>query len=536
MDEDIHLPWDRASLEALLRKIVETGEASKVDLKRSFEMADGPQQAEFLKDVAAIANTYNHHYRNHGFLIFGAQNNAIVGCAFPDNEDHLQARVDDLVKRYLGPFITTHIFQFSEGDKQWGAVVIPPTRSAPHVFIADIHKRVRGEVYVRSGTTTTKAQPEDYARFFRQYLEEQTYVFHENISDLRRTVTALEKRLPQSKRNLPSGADDTEFEPQSQPQTATPAPTRSLTDRINAALVKEEDLIARSLLEEARKIDGFLRSGEVPWACQVLDKQRTTETLQKIEEVCQELWLAIISLAARDEKGAYDDALLRAVSYLAKAVDPPLGVSFTELGRNLRYYPLIVALYLICITGVSKKRDKLLKKVLKLELQGRSRYDEPLPITYALFMIRRAGEFFQPLHQDHPRTRLCDPIATFIKSLTDRLLDSDDPLWDKETDFYAGECVLSISPLDSLEKATNRPMIGHPSSGLFLYASEATPIINRFLRKEIGWIQRLFDRPLDEVLAEFDKMAPQLASPGCWTTGFAGGALEAAFPDKAKSH
>jgi hypothetical protein len=31
MDDDLHLLWDRESLEALLRKIVSTGETTKVD-------------------------------------------------------------------------------------------------------------------------------------------------------------------------------------------------------------------------------------------------------------------------------------------------------------------------------------------------------------------------------------------------------------------------------------------------------------------------------------------------------------------------
>lgn len=71
MDSDLHLPWDRESLEALLRKVLQTGETGKVDLKRSFEIVDGAHQAELLKDLSAIANTYDHHYFNHGFIIFG---------------------------------------------------------------------------------------------------------------------------------------------------------------------------------------------------------------------------------------------------------------------------------------------------------------------------------------------------------------------------------------------------------------------------------------------------------------------------------
>jgi predicted HTH transcriptional regulator len=184
MDDEMHLPWDRQSLEDLLRKVIPTGETSKVDLKRDFELSDVPHQAELLKDISAIANTYNQHYRNHGFVVFGVEQTSLVGCTFPDNEDHVQASIDDLIKKYLGQFITTHLFIFSDADKQWGVLVVPPTRNAPHVFINDVHKRYRGDVYVRNGTMTVKAQPEDYVRFFGQRLEEHTYELRQTVSDL----------------------------------------------------------------------------------------------------------------------------------------------------------------------------------------------------------------------------------------------------------------------------------------------------------------------------------------------------------------
>jgi hypothetical protein len=61
MDEELHIPWDRESLKELLKKIVaSTGvETSKIDLKSIFSLEGVPQQAEFLKDVSSIANTYS---------------------------------------------------------------------------------------------------------------------------------------------------------------------------------------------------------------------------------------------------------------------------------------------------------------------------------------------------------------------------------------------------------------------------------------------------------------------------------------------
>lgn len=149
MDEELHLPWDRDSLKELLLKVVSTGETTKVDMKSVFDLRNTQQQAELVKDVSAIANTYSHNYRNHGFIVFGANQKKIVYTNFSDNEDHLQASIDDLTTKYIGPFVTTHLFIFEEDKQQWGALVVPPTRNAPHVFISDIHKRYRGDIYVR---------------------------------------------------------------------------------------------------------------------------------------------------------------------------------------------------------------------------------------------------------------------------------------------------------------------------------------------------------------------------------------------------
>src|SRR3989344_5060985 len=106
MEEELHLPWDQDTLETLLRKVVSIGENTKVDLKRSFDLSIVQQQAELLKDISALANTYDYHYKNYGFILFGVAETEITYTTFPSNKDHLQATIDDLVKKYIGPFIT----------------------------------------------------------------------------------------------------------------------------------------------------------------------------------------------------------------------------------------------------------------------------------------------------------------------------------------------------------------------------------------------------------------------------------------------
>jgi hypothetical protein len=537
MNDDIHLPWDRQSLQALLLRIISTGEMDKADLKKSFDLSDSPHQAELLKDLSAIANTYSHHYRNHGFLIFGAEGSSVVGCTFPNTEDHLQTSVDDLVKRFLGPFVTTHLFLFSAEGKHWGAIVIPPSRNVPHVFMNDIHKRYRGDVYVRSGTTIVKAQPEDYARFFRQHLEAHTYEFQQTVNDLQRQVSTLTERLNslysaaghgQQFRPIAEGAQDSAQKISDQ---ELHIPDKTVSERIRDKLAREEDVVAKGLFEEVRKINAFLDSNEIPWAAQVTDKQTTEEILRKIETVSSEFWRAVIELMMKDEKGIYHDALIRAFSYLARMVEPPTGVTYNQLGQGLRYYPVFVTLLLICIIGTTKKRNILLKSILKLNLRARSHYDFSLPITYVPHLIRRAQDFFQTSYEGYPQTRSCDSVGMYTKSMLDRFLTPDDPLWDKDTEFYRGEYLLSLSAMDSVD-----PLIEQPSLGVYLFASHARPIITQFLEDNRDWLTKVFNRPLDQILSAFDQTAESVVrGAGCIATGFTSGALKAAFPEKVKN-
>jgi hypothetical protein len=528
----MHVPWDRASLEELLRELVSRGEMSKVDLKSTFDVASTPAQGELLKDISAIANTYNHHYRNHGFIIFGCQNNKITCTAFPGNEDHVQATIDDLVRHYVGPFVTTHLYIFNHKGKQWGTLVIPPTRSAPHVFINNIHKRSKGDIYVRSGTITEKAQPGDYARFFRQHLEEHTYEFQRSISDLQSDVSALSAELKKIKtRKAPAKPTTTKsakreavIEPHAEPG--------SITETVESLLAKHEDPIAKGLLSEVRKIHDLLAATDIPWDINTVNKQQIQDILSKLEQVGVEYWSAISALVLRDETGRYDDAVIQSVTYLARQIEAPAHTPFTAWGTNFRYLPLVVTLYLITIIGVAKKRAGLLSRLFKINLEGRSHYDEPVPIAYILFFIRRADEIFQPLHSGYPQQRWCDAVASYVKSLIDRILNPDVFLWDKEREFFTGEFVLCLSPIDIVDKTSKRPMLGHPSSGLYVYFSEAEPIIKRFLGNEKKFLAEIFDRPLREILSEFDSTARNLQKSGCWASGFVGGAVEAAFPEK----
>jgi hypothetical protein len=193
----------------------------------------------------------------------------------------------------------------------------------------------------------------------------------------------------------------------------------------------------------------------------------------------------------------------------------------------------VVSLYVIFITAVSKKRYALIKQILELRLASRSPYEEPESLPSVLFNIRRAGQVFQTQHPGYPNQGWTDAVGSVIESILQRAINVDDPTWNRREAYFIGEFILCLTPLDVVDRDTKMPSIQHPSSGLFLYMSEANPIIKRFLRTESKSVAQIFERPFSDILKDFDKTAVNLLSGRPWAHGFAGGALREAFPELA---
>jgi Putative DNA-binding domain len=283
VDFELHLPWENSVLESLLLKVIRTGETIKVDFKRQLNITTAEHHAELLKDISALANTYAYAYQNHGFLIIGVTGNQLTHAAFDQSADALQARIDELVKNYIEPFIPTQVSVFGSGAQTWGAIVVLPSRTAPHVFVKDIAKRCRGDIFVRRGTTTDKASPSDYVRFFRLHLDEHTYELRQQLDDLRREVSVLKtERLSFAKseklETKGSGIikEETPKIITAGQQVLSEEPSLDLLQAIDRAFAREADPIVSQLLDEARKIKSFLDTDEIPWALSHVDKQNAT--------------------------------------------------------------------------------------------------------------------------------------------------------------------------------------------------------------------------------------------------------------------
>jgi Putative DNA-binding domain len=533
MKEELHLPWQNDELRELLLDVIKTGETAKVDFKLEFNLGTAEQQGELLKDISAFANTYDPSYRNHGFIIFGVEINQLKGCRFDDNADALQARIDDLIKNNIGPFISTQLRIFEADDKKWGVIVIPPTRSSPHVFIRDMHKRNKGDIYVRKGTITEKAFPEDFARFFRVQLEEGTYELKQEIHNLNSEIAQIKKSLE----SLEVCRKDETISKKMTIETSAlkitkPKEKLTLLKAIDDVFSVKNDPITTGIKDETRKIINHINSESIPWNLTISNKDIGDQVLHDIENASNFLWEALAKILSNDDTGRYDDDIIKSIAYLAQYIEAPVGKAYTEVGVCVRYLPLVVSLYIIFIVGVSKKRNELLRKVLLVNISRRSHYDAPLNIQEVFWFIRRADAIFQTQNPQYPNSKWCDSVGIYIKMLLNRILSIDDPLWNIENAFFVGEFILCLSPMEYADKTSKVEVSGFPSPGAFLYFDAATPIIKRFLREDGEDIKSVFRRDFKEMLEGFDKNAARLIPFACHGSGFVSGAVEAAYPKK----
>src|SRR3989338_4867145 len=81
------LPWNNGELETLLRGVISHGtEVAKIDFKTEIETITNEQKADLLKDIIAIANTFDNRYEDHGFIIYGVKAKAITGITTTESD------------------------------------------------------------------------------------------------------------------------------------------------------------------------------------------------------------------------------------------------------------------------------------------------------------------------------------------------------------------------------------------------------------------------------------------------------------------
>lgn len=524
MDTTLHLPWTNEVLEELVLKTVKMGETTKLDFKSIWSLGSPGERAEFAKDVQAMANSMDPSYRNHGFLILGAKPGELVYSAFAENADKMQSTVDQVLREHLGPFVPTQVRQFGSGRKTWGVIVVPPSRNAPHIFVRDTDKFKRGDIFIRVGTTTAKAEPADFARFFRIHLEDHGRELRDELRDLQREVEKLKTAggaaaVPASLATSHSQTASAPVAPEAEPVTPT-----GVLDVVQRALKKATDPVGAALTTESAELRRFLLSKEIPWDLNNVSRVNGPAFIDAINERASPLWKALATVVENDDGGVYDGAVLEVLNDLAFDPQSPSGTTFTGYGTGIRLYPLTMALYIVFMVGLRKKRLKLLKEVASLSLSRRSHHEEPLPIGTALMYVRRASDVFQTVQENYPKQGWCDAVGSYVHRWMNAHLFPEFSVLERHEHFlYIGEFVLSLL-------AASSENLRRPAPGAFFFSDESDAIIRRYLKTENSVLKELFGIQLKPALERFDGMGHQIANAGgCWGDGFQRGATELVF-------
>jgi hypothetical protein len=231
-----------------------------------------------------------------------------------------------------------------------------------------------------------------------------------------------------------------------------------------------------------------------------------------------------------DEQLEYEDELIKGLTYLSENYEAPLGKRHNDYARSIRYYPLVVLLYISFITGISQKRVGYLKKLLALKLRARTSMGIADSIVYALFYLRDADEAFKTLHPSYPNSTWCDSIASYLFQTLKTYIVSEDLLLDYESLYFQGEFALCLTPLD----VTPRDTLWHvtrPSSGAYLYYDHARYAIKNLLSGEKQVLENIYSKPLKDILALFDSSVNKLIPFSCSASGFAGKAVASAYTE-----
>lgn len=531
----LHIPWTNEALEKLVLDIINTGETAKLDFKSVWDISTKEQKAELARDIQAMANSYDPVYRNHGFLILGAKPGQLLCTTFAENADKMQATVDQILREHIGPFVSTQVRQFGSGDKMWGVIVVRPSNGAPHVFIRDAGKYNRGDVWVRVGTTSSKAEPADFGRFFRTHLEDFGREWRDEVRDVQREFERLKAEIEELKSKPATAPAAIAPAPQVTTEdrkgpvaptstTPTPAPV-SVLESVKRGFKKNADPISLGLLEQTNAIQEFLGSKDLPWDLNNVTKESGRAVIDKLEEKAGTFWKILATVIDNDDEGKYDDDVIEALGLLAFEPEVPTGTTFTDWGTRIRYMPLVMSLYVVFLVGLQNKRYSLLKRAMGLTLLPKQYAEDALPIGTALFYVRGVSEVFQVLRDDYPERRWCDSIGNYAQRWINLHLYPEMPKLERNKHmFYVAEFVLSLLPA----AAEN---IERPASGQFYFMSESAPIIRRYLKSEGSALKDLFGRDFKTALERFDQWGPKIALSGnCWGDGFQAGATELVFP------
>ncbi len=132
--------------------IIDRGESESIDFKREVDLSTKNKKAEFIKDIITLANSTE----NSSFLVIGIDDDKKIIGSTPLKEEQIQ----QLCYTYINPSIRLTLKEIFASDKLVIFIEIFPD-GKPFSIVRDIDFLKKGDAFIRYGTTTQKASPQD---------------------------------------------------------------------------------------------------------------------------------------------------------------------------------------------------------------------------------------------------------------------------------------------------------------------------------------------------------------------------------------
>jgi hypothetical protein len=160
--------------------LVKNGERKDVDFKRLLSLDTARKKSEFIKDISSIANSTDYI----GYLIIGVEDDGEIVGSDPIEEE----RIQQIAHGYIDPPIDIEILMFEKNNKNISILVIKPTLK-PHKISRDSDNLEKGTVYVRHGTVTFKATPDEIVA-----MSESKKIYVSDLKELRQGMKYSQTR------------------------------------------------------------------------------------------------------------------------------------------------------------------------------------------------------------------------------------------------------------------------------------------------------------------------------------------------------
>ncbi|MEP0885170.1 hypothetical protein NDI49_26825 [Trichocoleus sp. ST-U3] len=255
-----------------------------------------------------------------------------------------------------------------------------------------------------------------------------------------------------------------------------------------------------------------------PWDLSKQNQPQCQQCIEYLEAQSERFVRILATIVYHDQNTQFVTSIAKAFKILARQALPS-NTTFTYESSYIRLYPLALAMYTLFIVGVQEEREKLLRTVLRIPWNRQADLPPNLPLIDVLSYIHYYSDsIFNAVLGGSPYFA---PIAERIKRVLIPWIE--ELLLDTDAAFYQGEFVLGLADIEVPPYSLDKKLLS--LQGLYLYHSQARPILTAFLRDSSQWLVSLYPS-LEELLDIFDATASNLDREGFGRMyGFCRGAL-----------